>query len=436
MSVSRADSLRSLHYLSEGLRESLEDWLSRQGTRAPQAARALAKIAIGIASRMKSDVEIHYADLSSGHDVSAETIVGLAARVDVIEDLHAVLERSTYASLHPVLSPTIRHELHELKIGCSVLATGTNDPSYELWTYDRDSFADIVDDESLDDVDWPLRVFRVPHPPLDWPLHHVLIYHELGHAAYTPLHIPTPIELILSEDADLVDRMRAAQTESIYRECMTNWMEEVFADTLGVLLAGPAYALAFCRFLGSFFPLDVASSTHPPLRIRISLIKHVLDTHGYTDHMPSAGRDLLNSWAAESGEIAPFRQNEDVPNDDVLRLLIRDIRKAHVKICAAAANVAGSRVYAPSSVQEDAERGRWIYGLGIPSIEVSPDAGGEPLALSPARIFSAAWMAYLHAIANEPETEFPSARGRMVADVLLGSLEGADAIRAWKRGEG
>lgn len=431
MTLARADSFRALYGLAQRLRTDFRGWIAREGERAPSAAKALARLAIGIAEKLASDVDLHNQELLAGRDVDSKVAVGLAERARFVEQLHEILDHSTYESLHPVLSPTVRHELDQLRITGSVLATGTRDASYEILTLTRDPFVSLAEPGYLDQVAWPIRIFRVPHPPLDWPLHHVLLYHELGHAAFHKMPPPFPPELDPTQATDLLERMMLAKKLAHYHQCMSAWMEEIYADTVGVLLAGPAYALAFARFLCSFFPLDTGSSSHPPIALRIELITKLVADEGYLAKLSPTGRALLEDWEREANEVSNYRVSRQ-ETADILDLLVRDIRTQHSTLLVAARGAVSGRVYDAGDVEDDIERGRWMFELGLPAIDVDTSGASESVEpLNPARIFSAAWMAYVQALDAASDLTSVVKQTQRLAEVLLGSLDGADAARAW-----
>lgn len=430
MTASRADSLRALAALSVRLRDDFELWLTHHGDRAPQAARSIARLSTAIAQKMAADVQTHEASRSQGKSVDVATVIGLAKRAQLAEELHTILDHSTYQSLHPVLSPTVRNELSELGLSGSVLVSGTREASYELLRLTAQRFANLADAAELKKISWPIWIFRIPHRPLDWPLHHVLVYHELGHALYKRLPIPKPPELQASRSEPLKERMLKAQKQLFYDECMASWMEEVFADSIGVLLAGPAYAIAFSRFLGTFFKLEAASKTHPPTALRIELINQLVRDKNFDSGLEQEGQDLLLAWDKDVATITNYTTG-DLALRSMLTLVVRDLKKSRKAIISAASQAVQKRIFDAKWIPEDVERGRWMHELAVPAIETDMTGATRSEPLSPSRSFSAGWMAFLHAVRTEPPNRLPQAT-HSIAEVLLGSLEGSHALRSWR----
>lgn len=93
----------------------------------------------------------------------------------------------------------------------------------------------------------------------------------------------------------------------------------------------------------------------------------------------------------------------------------------------------GERAYTTEAFVEDQKRGSLLSQHRLPPIEQDPlpalDAPGKPL--PPARIFSAAFCGFL----EEPFDEAPEnllGRSRYYAQVILGSLDAAEALRCWR----
>jgi len=388
-------------------------------------ARDLSAVALAIARDMQREAQVHLAAATAKTPLTLDSILALNQRARTAEELHAFLENSSHRSLHPALTPTVRSELEALGIPSPALVTGTRDVSYEVWTFDRDNFVGLVPDAELNTFKFPLLVFLVPNAPLDWPLHHILLYHELGHAlldargglptltpptAWDPSTGTTP-----QESFDFLSKCND------YSDASESWLAEIYADAVGVCLAGPAYAVAFARLLGAFFSLREAGSSHPPLALRIRLIDRALKAHGFT--MPPEFATLLDGWLALAKSAKSF--SSDTLEQDVVMQLLTDVEAVFPNVLALAEGHVGPRRYDTVAFNDDLARGEALATRQIPPIEVEgvPSLSTHGTPLVPARIFGAAWCAYLRDPERENEARY--------ADVVLGSLEGAEALRVW-----
>jgi hypothetical protein len=424
------DAIRSSLALASRLEGELAGWHRREGHSASVAARDLAQLTLGIASKMRSEVEALLAAHQSGSDPDLDDIVALNKRALMAEQLHALLESSTHRSLHPVLSPTVRTELAALNVSGQVLVAGVRDVSYEVGTLRRKDFARLVPNSTLDAFAWPLFIFRVPNEPLDWPLHHVLLYHEIGHALVgsrggLPV-LSVPAEHDPSQGSDLEEQLQRAPRAELFKTASASWLEEFYADAVGLCLAGPAYIIAFARLLGTFFRLDVASETHPPVALRIKLLVNSLKEVGFDAPLPTEVQSLLDGWSAKANNVVA--QAGTLKLRPILNVLLTNVEQEHEQVLKLALAHVGERTYAPTAFQDDWERGRLLASLHIPPIEQgavpSTTEAGQPL--DPSRIFSACWAAYLLRAGSD------AGAANRFAEAIMGSLEGADALRIWR----
>jgi hypothetical protein len=116
--------------------------------------------------------------------------------------------------------------------------------------------------------------------PWDWPL----VFHELGHPLQRDLCGGTPA-LEVEWAAALSQLCLQAKGDPTTAGYWTQWSSEVFADVIGVMLGGPAYALALQEalalpreVLAQFHPED----PHPPQVVRVFLCAGVLRSLGFT----------------------------------------------------------------------------------------------------------------------------------------------------------
>jgi len=116
--------------------------------------------------------------------------------------------------------------------------------------------------------------------PWDWPL----VFHELGHPLLRDLCGGAPA-LEIEWAAALSQLALQGTSDPTVAGYWSRWSGEVFADVIGVMLGGPAYALALQEalalpreILAQFHPED----PHPPQVVRIVLCAGVLRNLGFT----------------------------------------------------------------------------------------------------------------------------------------------------------
>ncbi len=116
--------------------------------------------------------------------------------------------------------------------------------------------------------------------PWDWPL----VFHEVGHPLQRELCGGTPA-LEIEWAAVLSQLALQGSGDPAIAGCWARWSAEVFADVIGVMLGGPAYALALQEALAQ--PREAlsqfhADDPHPPQVVRVFLCAGILRSLGFT----------------------------------------------------------------------------------------------------------------------------------------------------------
>jgi len=436
-----------LSALSLGTRTqaTIDQWFKLHGQSAPPAARQLALLARGIARGISDQAGAFDRDLLDGFPPDRDSVVSLHVRALEALNLGTMLENSSQRSLHPVLSPAVQSQLELLGVAGLVLVSGTRDMSYELWSISRDDFSGLVSDDILNDLDWPLLVFLVPHPPLDWPLNHALVFHEMGHAVYRnaspSLGASVPSELQdHAGQTDLFERLELAKKRSLYLKMVASWSEELYADAVGLLMLGPSYLSAFCRVLGGFFSLDGASATHPPTALRIHLMGRIVRERQLFSGLPDRARRILQDWldAAEAIVAAGFRiASGEAPLDAVLGHVVKAAVETHGSVLTSVEAALGPRCQGASERASTARRAELLYTFQIPSIEDKevPTFEAPPTPLEPAQIFAAHWHAFYLALEAKQASADLLRSASEQGELMLGSLDAAESLRAWRKVE-
>lgn len=422
------DLLKSTSALAARSKERIKTWCDRHRTTAPSAALALAHLGIGIANKLAADAQ-------SAIDVARDNVQTLNTRAEVLVELIDVLDHSTLTSLHPILSPTVHTILSSLGVAGQVLVTGTREVSYELWTLSLNRFEQLVSTADSNAIRWPIYVFKVPHPPLDWPLQHALLYHEIGHALFhargKSFKVSLPPGLDHTKAKDLLERMRIAGDAARFARSVQLWAEEIFADIVGILLVGPAYLLAFCHVLGGNFSIQNCSDTHPPTAFRIQILAESLKTHGLVpEALPPALREVWDGWLSETdASHTTYRPAND--NDDrfkrILPVLIESLTAASKPLLASVAAELGDKVCTPARLADDIERAKLMESTGIPPIEQGtvPSLEKAGIPMEAHRVFSISWLAHYMRRADAGDEV-------QAGQSLLEALDASEALRAWR----
>lgn len=407
---------------AERIQSDLRQWLRREGRSAAPAARLLARLGQSVAERMLAQAH-QLRDALPGGTVGLDDIESLHERARSAEALHKELESSSHKALHPVFSPTLKFELKRLGVAGAVLVSGTRDLLYELDPIVPSTLPGLVVPGATTVSSEPVFIFRVPNVPLDWPLHHVLIYHELGHAKLmqapeTLVEPKIPFEIPPFGDPEHDDKFAEARA---FVSMSQSWFTELYSDAVGALLAGPAYFFAFARLFGAVIPINEATRVHPPLAWRLRLLADLLTSQGL---MPSGTyeTELAESWLKFAA--MPFAS--DRLSKQMLQMLADDAARAYPEIMTKAlADTSGVRM-TPERLERNKLRADDLRNHGIPTIEEN----GSPL--DPADIFDITWQAFLQDESARPFATRSAERADYYARVLLAALDGAEAMRVWR----
>ncbi|MFT3693987.1 MAG: hypothetical protein QM831_12660 [Kofleriaceae bacterium] len=428
------DLLREVLAASDRVAACIEHW-SRENYGAGVAAQRLATLSLEIAKEAAVRARRRLDEMDAGATISIEAAKALYLHVASPSDLFELLEHSSRRSLHPVLSPMVQRQLAMLHIEGDVLVTSIRDVSYELNPIDEVKHSRLVRTAYLVKRK-PILVFRVPHPPLDRAMHHVLLFHEIGHAVFQSLGIdksfPIPQEL-QPASTDLTEQFEIRKRQLYYATCANRWYEELFSDVIGLELAGPAYVFAFFRVLAGTFGIAPASPTHPPTGLRILLMIRSLEERGLVEPLPNQAKALLRDWSARVEKLDTDRAYASSVKEDgefslrLLPILVREMMSAYSGVRQEAAAVIPE--YTVVKLAEDLARGHQLFSRQIPPIEVDtkPTLTGPGTPLDAARVFAACWCAYM--LSLDSETPLKS---ETLDKVLLESLDGAESLRTWR----
>ena len=195
--------------------------------------------------------------------------------------------------------------------------------NYEIVQFHAEQFEPALGDR-VSKYEWPLMLIRLPTGILESPRNHILVGHELGHAIAAvdraeikrcdrelkiaqrnnlplpPLHaplLPRPaptmqqlrditIAMLRTDfpgvkvpslkrrkqkvgGEDFIFLQQFASAARFLKIVVESWLEELFADAIGVCLFGPAYVLTFIDVLFPTGAPERASQDHPPIATRV-----------------------------------------------------------------------------------------------------------------------------------------------------------------------
>jgi len=222
--------------------------------------------------------------------------------------------------------------------------------NYELIEVHSDKFINLLL-EDVDRFDWPILFLRMPAGLLDSPRNHVLVGHELGHAvaakrreailrhariatrarrtgaevppAPEPLYgLPeTPHQQLLEVSRRLwaelgrppiepppaggqftVEHLlfleHHAEVVQRFQQVVEAWLEEIFADAIGLNLFGPAFLLGSLYVFLPTGEFNRPTDDHPPTGMRILLQMQALKTGSAGDRTAALPQHVASTITA------------------------------------------------------------------------------------------------------------------------------------------
>jgi hypothetical protein len=239
-----------------------------------------------------------------------------------IGSIISLIENADVTAVPGELTAPLRREVRRLFPDAEVLMVANPELNYtivELAGYIRELLSQLgVSDRDV----LPHQIFRISIPKIEYDqvLLHCVLAHELGHPLYRELKLEDKILPISLDEARIVEIYNQLRTswerkspgssqtemfsELFFKNVVTkevnnvipNWIEEIAADLLGLLILGPAYVLASIHFSSSVFLLNSASPTHPPQRFRLKVLFRFMKKHFPFEQLQTRTREVLNSW--------------------------------------------------------------------------------------------------------------------------------------------
>jgi hypothetical protein len=371
---------------------------------------------------------------------------------------------------HPVVSPFQRW-VSGLGVNESIFFRSDHVANYELAT-----FAGLLNSlrglnspsqtlvDAIAAINWPFRRVTVPSQAMGMLPHFAIVAHELGHAIQDRKTLDFTPHAAAINDASQRTSERLQKEGIIFdtsrqvewRDALNSWINEIWADAVGVYLAGPAMLFA----LGALFEITGGgvglSNTHPPHITRLKLLTKCLK-------VPEGGESHSDVFEDRAGRPITDRMNcphvEDLAAPDVLYSQLRVRADPHVAAIAVELvpliDVLADDIYAeakrllsasnpemiyhPQNLREDLTHHLDAICALIPPIEHRGPAGAEASTL--AGVLNVGWAALLCKLDQFPVTGRPAgydetaAKMEKLQELLLKAVELSEARRRWEEAQ-
>jgi hypothetical protein len=393
------------------------------------------------------------------------------------------LERALPPSLTPLVSAFARL-LGELIPGRAAVFVPERFFNYELREIHAKSFEHVLG-ANVDAHTWPALFLKLPLGLLDSPRNHILLGHELGHAlaavarAETQKHsrlveaakragtvLPDPPPPLLPRPnidtarilpiaqqmcregginvpapstagqvgiGQLILQGLIAKVASDVSSITERWVEELFADAVGVCLFGPAFTKAFADVLLPTGRLAQASHDHPPHAVRITFQRDLLARKEFGDFasiIPAKLKERLDavSTLASSALSAVPGSTTSTSERDTYALSHLSVQTVLDEIMSVAIARTNNLLYTATRYSEDLDRYLESFRtLGVPPISVT----GERR-VSLATILNVSQLVAMEASIHVHQTADPLSRERGLDDLILKAIELAEFQIGWE----
>ena len=246
--------------------------------------------------------------------------------------------------------------------------------------------------------------------------------HEIGHTLYQKYELASTLMPFASVDESALERLittyamqpmepRRGETEATAGDIlekwriehgvrfrlqmiMSQWVEELTADALGLCLFGPAYFFSFVYFVGPFASMDNPFDSHPPDRMRIEFMCNMLLSQGdglaYDKVLQETTRDYVEQWKVYASQTTTTTPSAEITHYSIAAQGIRPVLR---EIIREAKRVTRGRRYTPKSFQRDVPLLCENLANGIPPNEIMDDwATGQPRIADAQAILNAGWV--------------------------------------------
>jgi hypothetical protein len=393
------------------------------------------------------------------------------------------LERALPPRLTPLVS-AFERLLGELIPGQAAVFVPERFFNYELREIHARQFEQVLG-SGVDKHQWPTLFLKLPLGLLDSPQNHILLAHELGHALAAVSRSalqnhrrqleeakrakrPPPVAPASLLPRPVIDTTRIlpiaqqmcreggiaapapsvggqvgleqvilqgliAKVASNVSAITERWIEELFADAVGVCLFGAAFTKAFADVLLPTGPWAQASPDHPPHAVRISFQLDLLARSEFGDFagtVPPRLKERLDAVATlASSALSSVPGSMTSTSERDMYALSHDSVKGVLKdIMAVAINRTGKLIYSAAQYQDDQQRYVEAFrAMGVPPIGV---IGERRVSL--ATILNVGQLVGMEVSAHLPESADPLARERGLDELILKAIELAEFQIAWE----
>jgi hypothetical protein len=443
----------------EGLREELRS-LRTQDYSSPGSTLLIdfvEKAIDAIRSFLKSEGELAEAGLLD----AAELEIRVHRITQLIPYLHLILGYINGSDTSCTPTPLIaqlRRFANSVLPSSEVIVSAVMELNYsiqEVGNNIRSLFQDTPLQVCCESLPPFLFVITIPRVESNYVLLHCILSHELGHGLYSRYQLEGKILQKIKVDQDAVKRIvseaassaiedgktgippliEVAMRELVTRHIVnttTRWAHELCSDAFGLLLFGPSFYFAFIHFTLGFLPLDRASSSHPPPRIRLRLMSRMLNDLYPNAIFNSTIQNFISFWASLSAQSVLYRDKliqiagDAIATDDVLNCIAQEVISC----------LMDSETYSPEKYKNDIETfGELLVGL-IPPGECGDFGSEKPASIT--TIMNVGWYVYLSRLQafsdNLAEGEKTSERRIQIKlqDLLLKAFEISEIRQSWQ----
>jgi hypothetical protein len=211
------------------------------------------------------------------------------------------------------------------------------------------------------------------------------------------------------------------------------WIEELFADAIGVCLFGPAFIKAFADVLLPTGRLAQASFDHPPQAVRVIFQHDLLAQKEFGDFaaaIPSELKERLDAIVALAKAALPAVPGSTTsPSErETYALSYDSVHTVRAEIMAIAMKQTAKMLYTATQYKDDLDRYLDTFrSIGVPPIGVI----GETR-VSLATILNVAQLVSMGAPVHVAATAEPAARERCLDDLILKAVELAEFQIGWE----
>lgn len=370
----------------------------------------------------------------------------------------------------PIVYP-LQRWFDQLDINVTTFFRAEHVVNYELRPFEKRTFEGYRDktstlQDAIDTIDWPILRVTVPSKALGILPHFGIVAHEIGHAVYRRgqfgfgNEINWDLSSYNNEHGNFLKNIKARlpasyndqQIHDKINAIFPAWFEELAADAIGYMLAGPAFYFALSEFFQLLSTAFGLSESHPPAKIRIKLIhsrmeseptpnySDILDVHAKERITETFNSFLMHDLPDKDALFNELRKNKKSELDAaVLCELCEFIQlgsdKMYEDVRAYLSKNYPDSIYTPSKFDTDLKNHLIPLINAIPPIEYGENIGGMKSCSFPT-ILNVGWVVLLTKL-TELKVKFSDAstkdpeRAESLNRLLLKAVELSEAKAIW-----